>query len=128
VTTGRDPAGTGISGQRVNQVLDDPYPEERTLTRYLNRDAFAHPAAGTLGDLRNNSFTGPGFWTVDLALTRLVPFAARQSLEMRLEVFNLFNTFNWGNPSTNLDSGAFGRITSQSGDPRIMQFGVKSAF
>jgi hypothetical protein len=36
---------------------------------------------------------------VDLALTRLVPFAAQQSLEMRLEVFNLFNTFNWGNPS-----------------------------
>jgi hypothetical protein len=128
VTTGRDPAGTGISGQRVNQVLDDPYPEERTLTGYLNRDAFAHPAAGTLGDLRNNSFTGPGFWTVDLALTRLVPFASQQSLEMRLEVFNLFNNFNWGNPSTNLDSGAFGRITSQGGDPRIMQFGVKYAF
>lgn len=24
VTTGRDPAGTGISGQRVNQVSDNP--------------------------------------------------------------------------------------------------------
>ena len=51
-----------------------------------------------------------------------------QTLELRIEVFNLFNNFNWGNPNTNLDAGTFGRITAQSGDPRIMQFGVKYGF
>jgi hypothetical protein len=127
VTTGRDPAGTGISGQRVNQILDDPY-GDNSLTRYLNRDAFAHPAAGTFGDHRNSSIEGPGFWTMDVALTRNISFGAQQALELRVEVFNLFNNFNWDNPNTNLDAGAFGRITTQSGDPRIMQFGVKYGF
>jgi hypothetical protein len=55
-----------------------------------------------------------------------------------VEVFNLLNTFNWGNPETNLNAGTFGRITSMAGSgpnafgppatPRIMQFGVKYGF
>jgi hypothetical protein len=39
-----------------------------------------------------------------------------------------FNNFNWGNPVTNFNSGAFGRITTMAGSPRIMQFGVKYGF
>ena len=128
VTTGRDIAGTGILPQRVNQVSDDPYPSDRTLDRYLDPAAFAYPAAGTLGDHRNASIEGPGFWTFDLAVTRNLSFGAQQGLELRIEVFNLFNNFNWGNPNTNLDAGTFGRITTQTGDPRIMQFGVKYGF
>ena len=88
----------------------------------------AYPDAGTLGNEKNYSIKGPAFWTVDLALTRLLNVSAQQSLEFRVEVFNLFNHFNWGNPATNLDAGTFGRITTASGDPRIMQFGVKYAF
>jgi len=38
------------------------------------------------------------------------------------------NNFNWGNPVTNFGSGTFGRIRSQTGDPRIMQFGIKYGF
>jgi len=128
VTTGRDISGTGISGQRVNQVLDDPYGDKSSLTTYLNPAAFAYPGAGTLGDHVNNSIEGPGFWTVDLAVTRNVSFGAQQALELRVEVFNLFNNFNWGSPNSNLDAGTFGRITTQTGDPRIMQFGVKYGF
>jgi hypothetical protein len=57
-----------------------------------------------------------------------VGFGDRERLELRAEVFNLFNNFNWNNPTTNYDSGSFGRITSMSGSPRIMQFGVKFGF
>ena len=45
-----------------------------------------------------------------------------------IEAFNLFNNFNWGDPNTSLDAGTFGRITTQTGDPRIMQFAVKFGF
>jgi len=75
-----------------------------------------------------NSIKGPGFWKVDLALSRLVSLAATHKVEFRWEVFNLFNTFNWGLPATNLAAGTFGRITSTTGDPRIMQFGIKYGF
>jgi hypothetical protein len=127
ITTGRDIAGTGIAGQRVNQVLDDPYGDKESLLTYLNPAAFAYQAAGEYGNSKANAFEGPGFWTTDLAITRLVSVATH-SLELRVEVFNLFNNFNWGNPNTSLDAGTFGRITTQSGDPRIMQFGLKYGF
>ena len=67
-------------------------------------------------------------WTADMALSRLVSFAATRQLELRVEIFNLFNNFNWGIPVTNFDAGTFGRITSSAGDPRIMQFGIKYGF
>ena len=35
---------------------------------------------------------------------------------------------NWGNPTSNFDSGSFGRITSLAGDSRIMQFAIKYGF
>ena len=131
VTTGRDIAGTGIAAQRVNQVLDNPYGDKSSLTNYLNPAAFAYPAPGTLGNHKAFSIEGPGFWTVDLALSRLAPFGTQQSLEFRVEVFNVFNNFNWGVPNTNLDAGTFGRITTAalvSDNPRIMQFGFKYGF
>jgi hypothetical protein len=127
VTTGRDVAGTGIQGNRINQVLENPY-GEKTLTNYLNPAAFAYPAAGVLGNMKPRSIQGPGFWTVDLALTRSIGLTEGSTLELRLEAFNLLNNFNWGNPITNYDSGTFGQINTIGGDPRIMQFGVKYGF
>ena len=127
VTTTQDLAFTGVPGQRVNQILDDPY-ADKSLDRYLNYSAFALPAPGTLGNHQRNSIVGPAFWEVNLALARLLRGPDARTLELRLEAFNLFNNFNWGNPVTNFNAGTFGRITSAAGDARIMQFAVKYAF
>ena len=127
VTTTQELAGTGVTGQRVNQVNENPY-GDKSLTNYLNAAAFTFPAPGTLGNERARSIEGPGYWNVDLALARLVPVGAGQTLEFRVETFNLLNHFNWGNPATSLDAGTFGRITSQAGSSRIMQFAVKYGF
>ncbi len=53
---------------------------------------------------------------------------ATQRLELRLESFNLLNHFNWGIPLANFNAGTFGRITTQAGEPRIIQFGIKYDF
>ena len=127
VIAGGDRAFTGLQQQRAEQVLDDPY-GDNTLLTYLNPAAFAQPAAGTLGDHQRNSIRGPGRWDVDMALSRLVGFGGTQTLEFRVEAFNLFNHFNWGNPGLNLAAGTFGRIQSQQGSPRILQFGIKYGF
>jgi hypothetical protein len=129
VTTGSDRAlnGQRFQEQRVNQVSDDVY-GEKSLNAYLNRAAFAQPALGTFGDMVRNSIMGPGFWTVDLSLAKLINFGTAQNIELRVETFNLLNNFNWGNPGTNLAAGTFGRIQENSGDPRIMQFGIKYEF
>jgi len=103
---------------------------------YFNRAAFAQPEPGTYGNLKRNALTGPNYWSVDLAISRQIGIATRM-LELRIEAFNLFNTFNWGDPGTeetsggfiaNFNSGQFGRITTQAGTPRIIQLGVKYAF
>jgi hypothetical protein len=108
-------------------VNDNPY-GDKTLTNYLSQPSFALPALGTLGDHKRNSITGPKFWQVNLALARLLHVREAQTLELRVEAFNLFNSFNWGNPVTNFNAGTFGRITTQSGDSRVMQFAVKYGF
>ena len=127
VIAGVDRAHTGSRNQRLNQVLENPY-GDRTLNDWLNPAAFELPASGTLGNFRRNSVRGPGFWTVDAALSRLASLGGTRPVELRVEAFNLFNTFNWDVPEVNFGSSAFGRITSMAGTPRIMQFGVRYAF
>jgi hypothetical protein len=133
VTTTSDPARTGIP-QRVNLVKDSPY-GARTLDNYLDPTAFAIPAVNTLGNLPARSIEGPRFWQVNMALARVLRVGGARTLELRVETFNLFNTFNWADPATNLNaSGTFGRITAQqfsygySSGPRTMQFAVKYGF
>ena len=123
--TGADRALTGMQNQRPNQVLDDPY-GDRSLTRWLNSAAFAQPALGTHGNAGRNAHEGPGRRVVDLSLVRSFEFGT-QRLEARVEAFNAFNWFRWGNPVTNLSAATFGRILT-AGDPRIMQFALKYTF
>ena len=127
VTTNQDVAGNGITLPRVNQVSDDVY-RDQTLNAYLNRAAFAVPAPGTFGDMRAGSVKGPGFWAVDLGMAKLLSLTTRQRIELRAEVFNLLNNFNWGDPNTVLESAQFGRITTNGDAQRVMQFAVKYEF
>ncbi len=138
VMTLRDIAANGILQQRVDQVLDNPY-GKKTLDNYLNPAAFAYPAPGQLGTHKRNSFEGPAYWSIDLALSRRIPLGPAQNVELRVETFNLLNHFNWGNPgpplgagananTANFDAGNFGQITTQTGTPRIFQFGIKYVF
>jgi hypothetical protein len=47
--------------------------------------------------------------------------------QVRAEIFNLFNTVNYGNPNSSFDAAAFGRITS-AGTMRQVQLGGKLLF
>ena len=120
----------------IDQVLDNPYGSKKTPNDWLNPAAFALPAPGTLGNYKRNSLRDPGYWAIDMALSRLLTFGAGRTLELRAEAFNVLNTFNWGplqvlqadRTHVNFTSGAFGRITRMAGAPRIMQFGIKYGF
>jgi carboxypeptidase family protein/TonB-dependent receptor-like protein len=138
ITSGVDRAFTGAhnSVQRPDQISDDiygsgksasPKPGEQ-IDNYFNRDAFRQAAPGTLGNASRNVAVGPKFWQVDLAISKLVSVVGTQRLELRFETFNLFDTFNWGDPATNFNAATFGRITTQAGIPRILQFGIKYDF
>ena len=133
-----DPARTGISNQRPNLVLDNPY-GDKSYDFYLNPAAFEAPALGTLGNLQRNGIVGPGTKVVDLSLSRLFHIA-NHSIEARVEAFNAFNWFNpavnplivtptsaTNSPVVNRDSPQFGKITAAD-DPRILQLAIKYSF
>jgi hypothetical protein len=127
VNTGADRALTGVQAgtQRVNQVLDDPY-GDKSLNNWFNPAAFAQPAVGTHGNSGRNAYEGPGKRVIDLSLVRGFQINTHR-LEARVEAFNAFNWFRWGNPVSNFSSATFGRILTAD-DPRIMQFAVKYSF
>jgi len=126
VGTSQDRALTAITGQRVNQVLTDPY-GDKSIKNYLNPAAFALPALGTLGNVGVGAIEGPGSWQFDAALSRTFQIGERQRLEFRAEAFNVTNSFRMNDPTTNFNSGLFGQVTSAQ-DPRIMQFALKYVF
>jgi hypothetical protein len=136
VSTGSDIAFNGQAGtQRANQILDDPYGDmsfnlqNNGAMRFLNPLAFQQPATGTLATSQpRNSIRGMRQRNLDLSLTRVVRITDTQNIEVRVDAFNAFNWFQWGQPATGLNNTAtFGQITN-AGAPRVMQLGVKYQF
>ncbi len=109
-------------------------------TRWLDPTAFVLPAAGTFGNVGRNELIGPDLRTVDLSVSRdlAVPRLGSQSrLELRLEVFNLFNRANFGPPSLIAFAGtadgeaplpSFGQIRTTVTSARQTQLGIRLTF
>jgi hypothetical protein len=91
-------------------------------------DGYQVTASGVVGNSGRNTLRGPHTNVFDFSLTRDFPIRESLKLQFRWEVFNLFNTVLFGQPSGNVTSGAAGQITTLSGDPRVMQFALRLSF
>jgi hypothetical protein len=89
------------------------------------------------GPIARNQGRGPGFWNVDLAVTKsfAVPAIGESSrLRFRWESFNVFNHPNFATPTTeaghNIDrsGGTLGEILKTLGTERVMQFSLRLEF
>ena len=99
-------------------------------------------APGTdIGNVGRNVLRGPRQTNVDFSIIKRFPIRESKSVEIRAELFNLFNHVNFDNPVSNLnaasinsntgqiiDPGDFGRITTASNNPRLIQFALKLNF
>ena len=118
----------GFTTHRPNLVGDPTLPEdERTPARWFNTAAFATANQFTIGSASRNPVRGPSYNDVDVALMRNVRFGGGHALELRLEVFNLLNTANFGAPAAQLGPASFGTITTAL-DPRVLQLAAKFWF
>jgi hypothetical protein len=64
-----------------------------------------------------------------MALIKRTKVGEKASMLFRWEVFNVFNWANFSNPASDVSSpSTFGKISSMSVNPRIMQFGLKLEF
>lgn len=97
------------------------------VAKYFDTSVYALPPLGTFGTAGRNSLRGPGYQNTDVTVQKLFRVGGTKALELRFEVFNLFNQPNFFNPNNQFGSSAFGLLTSAR-DPRIMQVGARFQF
>ena len=100
----------------------------RTVDSWFDTTAFQAVPSGTFGNSGRNILRGPGLVNVDTALHRRFSIGGERALEVRWEVFNVFNATQLGLPETNISSNARSTITRLAGDPRVMQFALRVVF
>ena len=128
VTDGSNPSlQASRSPERPNRIasgeLDDP-----TLERWIDRAAFVSAPRGSFGDAGVGILRMPGYWNIDVSVSKRIVTFGRQYLLFRGEMFNSLNHPNFGPPQVNIQSTAFGTITSTVGDARVVQLVAKYFF
>ena len=122
IATSSDNSGTGEKYQRPN-LVGNPYSGVShalvgmKAIQWINPAAFATPAAGTFGNLRRNQVYGPGFGDVDLSVFKNTKIWEKVTLQLRVEMFNLYNRHNYSQPGGTfaVGSSSFGTVGSTTG-------------
>ncbi len=87
-----------------------------------------------LGLMHRNAITGPGFADVDLSGQKDTKLFEGLTFEVRADAFDILNHPNFGQPSGNVQSSAFGQISatrfavSDGGSSRQLQISAKFIF
>jgi hypothetical protein len=118
--------------------------DPRVAGQCTSASIFALPynAAGVahFGNLGRNLLYGPGFGNTDFSIIKNIAFTGSMRAQLRVEMFNLFNQANLGQPgrtasgSPTAQSQTFGVIantrfpTGDSGSSRQIQFAAKFLF
>ena len=112
------------------------------LVGYFNPAAVAAPSGAQLfGDAGRNAWRGPAFGQLDLAAHKKFSLLTeRQTLEFRIEAFNVLNATNFISPTTNIGTvgsnnaftanGSFGNFSGSSSvfPARQVQLALRLAF
>ena len=81
------------------------------------------------GNTPRNFLYGPGQKNMDFSVVKFIPITESVRGEFRTEFFNLFNWANFANPNNIIGVPlTFGKITSTSAGPRVIQFAFKLNF
>ena len=124
---GGDVANTGGGPQRAEKIANAPGSAPQTRLQWLNPQEFTVPTPYTFGNERRNDLIGPGYLNVDFNARKDFKIE-RLTTQFKAEFFNLFNRTQLGLPNNNVQSSAFGSITSTSAAAREIQFGLKVLF
>jgi hypothetical protein len=145
VLSGANTAGLafGNNDQRPDLIPGVPVYLDRKgdALQYLNPNAFSLPDVGKFGNLGRGTIRGPGISTVDLSVVKNWRLTERQSLQLRVEMFNVFNHTNFQNVDAGLFfdnvaahetfgkplNSSFGQLIGTRG-PREIQLGLKFNF
>jgi hypothetical protein len=134
-TSSNDPAGLGLlgtspSGARPDVICDPNANAPHTFEQFYNKACFANPPAGVnrVGNAGRNTIQGPSTTRFDATLAKSIKLSESKSVQLRWEVFNIFNHTNFTTLGLNITTlSTYGFVTGVR-DPRTMQFGAKFIF
>jgi hypothetical protein len=88
--------------------------------QWVNPDAFGAPT-GAFGTLSRNKYYAPGYGGVDVSIFKNIPIRERLKIQLRAEMFNLFNRVNFasGPGAVNGDGTVRDTIGDFNGAPGI---------
>lgn len=98
---------------------------------YVNRAAFAIPAAFTYGNTpRTGSYglRGPSNSNQSVSLKREFAVTERYKFSIQADALNVFNLVRFGMPNLNITSANFGQITTLANSPRVVQLNARFSF
>ncbi|MGA8743281.1 MAG: TonB-dependent receptor [Terracidiphilus sp.] len=106
-----------------------------TGRQWFNPAAFVEPPnpvenpypCGVFGNSPRNFIMGPGTVQNNMALSKTMQMGETRSLEIRATINNVFNTVQYSGIDTNVQSPAFGQVTS-AGSMRSFQFTSRFRF
>jgi hypothetical protein len=96
-------SGTSEGNDRAQLTVANPFAGISHAIQNLNgtpqvqwysTTAFVDPAPGTYSTTRRNQFHNPGFGDFDMAIVKNTPITERVSMQIRADIFNLFNRTN----------------------------------
>ncbi len=130
ITGGGDGARLVLTG---NPILPRG---ERNIDRWFNTSAIALPARGDFGNAPKDVIRLPGTNNWDISLFKNIPLKGeRTSLQLRWEIYNVFNHTQFSNVDTDAQFDAsgvqvderFGKVI-EARSPRLMQFSLRFVF
>jgi hypothetical protein len=141
-TASWDSAGVVFSpsGERLNCVsgVNTVLPNANATGGYgwWNAAAFSNPVAGTFGNCARDNLRGPHVVNIDFSAIKHFPISDRQSVQLRVEMFNAPNhvelgtptSVSWGGSSNVAPPSNFGVITSTFNSMRQIQLALKYNF
>ena len=120
---------------RVDAVPgEDPRVAEPGPEAWFNANAFVDPPDFSLGNVSRTHPTlrNPPYRYHDIAVTKRVPLARQQSVELLIQSFNFLNQGNWNDPDTEIGpkharNANAGKIIGSRGG-RVLQIGLRYHF
>ncbi|WP_182276087.1 TonB-dependent receptor [Granulicella sp. 5B5] len=134
-----DVSGTDEGTDRADQigVARAGYMGQSPNTSWINLSDFTNAPLGTFGTTRRNAFYAPGYSDVDLSVFKNTKIYERLTIQLRAEMFNVFNRTNFAPPSATVGGTAAlsdtigdynGAPGIGAGEPFNTQFGAKIIF
>lgn len=119
---------TIFSNPRNIQTLPNASGVNHTGNYYFDPSSYKHNAFGTVGTAGRNVFHGPGINDSDISFYKNTNITEKTQLQLRVDLFNAFNHAQFSNPSGNVNSSLFGRVTTTRIAARITQLSASFNF